>query len=129
MISKRLTKRPYVHWYGLLFETYIVYNRKMISTATKMTPAEAEKKENQAQVQMNLQLQKKHNKQYDIINLHDKVRLFRKRKHLSEKEEVPIWSKATYEVVKIEDNKDAGKLYYLSNYPEKPILRSQILKA
>ena len=129
MISKRLTKRPDVHWYDLLFETYIVYNRKMISTATKMTPAEAEKKENQAQVQMNLQLQKKHNKQYDIINLHDKVRLFRKRKHLSEKEEVPIWSKATYEVVKIEDNKDAGKLYYLSNYPEKPILRSQILKA
>ena len=129
MISKRLSKRPDVHWYDLLFETYIVYNRKMISTATKMTPAEAEKKENQAQVQMNLQLQKKHNKQYDISNLHDKVRLFRKRKHLSEKEEVPIYSKQTYEVVKIEDNKDAGKLYFLSNYHEKPILRRQILKA
>ena len=28
MISKRLTKIPDVHWYDLLFETYIVYNRK-----------------------------------------------------------------------------------------------------
>ena len=129
MISKRLLKRPEAHWYDLLFETYIVYNRKMVSSVTKMTPAEATKKENQAQVQMNLQLQNKHNKVYEKINLHDKVRLFRKRKHLNEKEDVPIWSKATYEVVKIEDHPDAGKLYYLSNAPEKPILRSQILKS
>ena len=65
-----------------------------------MTPVEASKKENQAQALMNLQLQKKHNKTYDNVNLHDKVRLFRKRKHLSEKEDTPLWSKATYEVVK-----------------------------
>jgi hypothetical protein len=128
MISKRLIKRPDVHWYDLLFETYLVYNRKMVSSVTKMTPAEAEKKDNQAKVRMNLQLQKKHNKQYDIINLGDKVRLYRKRKRVGEKEDVPIWSKATYEVVKIEDHPEAGKLYYLENNPEKPILRSQILK-
>ena len=101
----------------------------MVSSVTKMTPAEADKKENQAQVQMTLQLQNKHNNLYDKINLHDKVKLFRKRKHLSEKEDVPIWSKATYEVVKVEDHPEAGKLYYLSNAPNKPILRSQILKA
>ena len=128
MISKRLLKRPDVHWYDLLFEVFIVYNRKMVSSVTKMTPAEADKKGNQAQVQMNLQLHKKHNKQYDKINLNDRVRLFRKRKHLSEKEDTPIWSKATYEVVKIDEHPHAGKLYYLSNAPEKPILRSQILK-
>ena len=128
MISKRLIKRPDVHWYDLLFETYLVYNRKMVSSVTKMTPAEAEKKDNQAKVRMNLQLQKKHNKQYDLVNLHDRVRVFRKRKRLNEKEDVPIWSKATYEVVKIEDHPEAGKLYYLENNPEKPILRSQILK-
>ena len=128
MISKRLIKRPDVQWYDLLFETYLVYNRKMVSSVTKMTPAEAEKKDNQAKVRMNLQLQKKHNKQYDLVNLHDRVRVFRKRKHLNEKEDVPIWSKATYEVVKIEDHPEAGKLYYLENNPEKPILRSQILK-
>jgi hypothetical protein len=129
MISKRLLRNPDVRWYDLLFETYIVYNRKMVSSATKMTPAEADKKENQAKVQMNLQLQKKHNKQYDNINLGDKVRLFRKRKHLNEKEDTPIWSKATYEVVKVEDHPDAGRIYYLSNRPTIPILRSQILKS
>jgi hypothetical protein len=127
MISKRLAKRPDVHWYDLLFEVYIVYNRKMISSATGFTPVDAEKKENQAEVKMNLESQRKHNKQYDEINIHDKVRLFRKRKRVGEKKDIPQWSKTTYEVVRIEDNPDAGRLYYLSNYPEKPILRSQIL--
>ena len=65
MISKRLLRRPELHWYDLLFEVYIVYNRKMVSSATKMTPADAEKKENQAVVKMNLESQRKHNKQYD----------------------------------------------------------------
>ena len=77
---------------------------------------------------MNLQLQKKHNKQYDNISLGDKVRLYRKRKRVGEKEDIPIWSKATYEVVKIEDHPEAGTIYYLSNRPTVPILRSQILK-
>jgi hypothetical protein len=113
MISKRLLRNPDDRWYDLPFETYIVYNRKMVSSVTKMTPAEADKKENQAKVKMNLQLQKKHNKQYDNINLGDKVRLFRKRKHLNEKEDTPTYSKQTYEVVKIEDHPEAGKLYYL----------------
>ena len=77
---------------------------------------------------MNTRLQSKHNKDYPTIQVNDKVRLFRKRKHLSEKEDTPIWSKATYDVVKIDNNPHAGKLYYLSNAPDKPILRSQILK-
>ena len=128
MISKRLLKNPDARWYDLLFETYIVYNRKMVSSVTKVTPAEADKKENQAKVKMNLQLQKKHNKQYDNINLGDKVRLYRKRKRVGEKEDIPIWSKATYEVVKVEEHPNAGRLYYLSNRPTIPILRSQILK-
>jgi len=127
MISKRLSKRPDVHWYDLLFENYIVYNRKMISSVTQMTPADAEKKENQGLVKMNLELQRKHNKQYDKISLRDRVRLFRKRKRVGEKEDIGLWSKTAYEVVKIQDHPDAGRLYYLSNYPEKPILRSQIL--
>jgi hypothetical protein len=129
MISKRLLKNPSVHWYDLLFETFIVYNRKMVSSVTKMTPAEADKKENQTKVKMNLQLQKKHNKQYDNISLGDKVRLYRKRKRVGEKEDIPTYSKQTYEVVKIENHPEAGTLYYLSNRPTIPILRSQILKS
>jgi hypothetical protein len=128
MISKRLLKRPDEHWYDLLFEVYIVYNRKMVSSVTKMTPVDAEKKGNKEQVQANTRSQAKHNKDYPTIQVGDKVRLFRKRKHLSEKEEVPIWSKVPYDVVRIDNNPHAGKLYYLSNAPDKPILRSQILK-
>jgi len=128
MISKRLLKRPDEHWYDLLFEVYIVYNRKMVSSVTKMTPVDAEKKGNKEQVQANTRSQATHNKEYPAIQVGDKVRLFRKRKHLSEKEEVPIWSKVSYDVVRIDNNPHAGKLYYLSNAPDKPILRSQILK-
>jgi hypothetical protein len=127
MISKRLSNKPDVHWYDLLFEVYIVYNRKMVSSATKMTPADAEKKGNQAEVKMNLESQRKHNKQYDNISLGDKVRLYRKRKRVGEKEDIPTYSKQTYEVVKIDNSPDAGKLYHLSNRPTVPILRSQIL--
>ena len=127
MISKRLL-RPDEHWYDLLFEVYIVYNRKMVSSVTKTTPVDAEKKGNKEQVQANTRSQATHNKEYPPIQVGDKVRLFRKRKHLSEKEEVPIWSKVSYGVVKIDNNPHAGKLYYLSNAPDKPILRSQILK-
>ena len=127
MISKRLAKRPDVHWYDLLFEVYIVYNRKMVSSATGFTPVDAEKKENQDEVKINLESQRKHNKQYDKINIHDRVRLSRRRRRIGEKEDVPIYIKQTYEVVKIDDNENAGKLYYLSNRPTIPILRSQIL--
>ena len=66
-----------------------MYNRKMVSSVTKMTPAEAEKKENWSQVRMNTLTQTKHNKAYPPVNVGDRVRLFRRRKHLSEKEEVP----------------------------------------
>jgi transposase InsO family protein len=126
MLSKRLLKRD-VHWYDLLFEVFLVYNRKMVSSVTKMTPVEAIKKENQSQARMNALTQTKHNKAYPPVKVGDRVRLFRRRKHLSEKEEVPIWSKVAYEVVKVEDNPDAGKLYYLNGLSEKPILRSQLL--
>ena len=39
-----------------------------------------------------------------------------------------MWSRVAYEVVKV-NNTDAGKLYYLSNQPDKPGLRSQVMKA
>jgi hypothetical protein len=41
-------------------------------------------------------------------------------------ENVPIWSRVAYEVVKIDDNADAGKLYYIAG-SDKPYIRSQVL--
>ena len=100
----------------------------MISSATGFTPADASKPENIDKAHMNMQTKAKLRKRpYENIKVGDKVRLFRKRKHLNEKESVPVWSRVAYEVVKIDDNEDAGKLYYLSNRPTIPTLRSQIL--
>ena len=129
MISRRLQKRD-ERWYELLYEVLLTYNKRMISSATEFTPDDATKPENKVEVKQNMMSKAKFRKKpYEEIKVGDRVRLYRRRKHLNEKENVPIYSKQTYEVIKIDDNKDAGKLYYLSNAPDKPILRSQVMKA
>ena len=47
---------------------------------------------------------------------------------MGEKEEVLKWSKVSFEVVRIERDSVAGKLFYLAGQGEKPFLRGQILK-
>jgi hypothetical protein len=99
----------------------------MVSSATGFTPNDATKPENIDKVHMNMMSKAKFRKQpYQEINVNDRVRLYRRRRRVGEKESVLTYSKQTYEVVKI-DNTDAGKLYYLSNQPDKPVLRSQIM--
>jgi len=128
MISRRLRKRPEEHWYNLIYETLLTYNRKMVSRVSGFTPADASKPENRAEVKENLERTAKREKQYEQMSFGDEVKLYRKRKHLSEKESMPIWSKQANAVIKIDENPNAGKLYYLSGQPDKPVLRSQILK-
>ena len=128
MISRRLQKRD-ERWYNLIYEVLLTYNKKMVSSATGFTPADATKPENIDKVHMNIQTQAKFRKKpYEEIKVNDKVRLYRRRRRVGEKENIPIYSRQTYEVVKIDNNPDAGKLYYLSNQPDKPVLRSQIMK-
>ena len=126
MVSRRLQKRD-EHWYDLLYEVLLTYNRKMVSAATGFTPNDAEKPENRAEVEQHIESRAKHEKRYEPVAVGDRVKVFRKRKHLSEKEATPVWSRVAYEVVKIENNPDAGKLYYVQGN-EKPFIRSQILK-
>ena len=127
MVSRRLQKRD-ARWYDLIYEVLLTYNKKMISSATGFTPADATKPENIDKVHMNMMAKAKfRNKPYEEIQIGDKVRLYRRRRRVGEKENIPIFSRQTYEVIKI-DNTDAGKLYYLSNQPDKPVLRSQIMK-
>ena len=126
LITRRLQKRD-VRWYDLLYEVLLTYNRKMVSSATGFTPVDASKPENIDKAHMSMQLRAKHRKHpYEEIKVGDKVRLYRRRRHLSEKESVPIWSRVAYEVVKVDDNPDAGKLYYVTS-TDKPYIRSQIL--
>ena len=126
MVSRRLQKRG-ERWYDLIFEVLLTYNRKMVSAATGFSPVDASKPENVDKVHMNMMTQAKHRtKPYEEIKVGDKVRVFRKRKHLSEKESTLIYSKQTYEVIKIDNDENAGKLYHVTGN-DKPYIRSQIL--
>ena len=126
MVTRRLQKRD-VRWYDLIYEVLLTYNRKMVSSATGFTPADATKPENVDKAHMSMQLKAKYNKQpYEEVKIGDRVRLYRRRRRVGEKENIPIWSRVSYEVTKIDDNPDAGKLYYVTG-TDKPYIRSQIL--
>ena len=126
MVTRRLQKRD-VRWYDLIYEVLLTYNRKMVSSATGFTPADATKPENVDKAHMSMQLKAKYKKQpYEEVKIGDRVRLYRRRRRVGEKENIPIWSRVSYEVTKIDDNPDAGKLYYVTG-TDKPYIRSQIL--
>ena len=126
MVSRRLQKRD-ERWYNLIYEVLLTYNRKMVSTATGFSPVDAQKPENIDKAHMSMMSKAKFRKKpYEEIKLGDRVRVFRKRKHLSEKESVLTYSKQTHEIVRIENNPDAGKLYYVAGN-NTPFIRSQIL--
>lgn len=100
----------------------------MVSTATGFKPADARKKENNIQVKMRMEERAKHERHYEPIQVGDKVRVFRKRKRVGEKEDVLKWSKNAFEVVRVEKDPVAGNLFYLAGSGDKPFLRGQILK-
>jgi hypothetical protein len=100
----------------------------MVSTATGFKPVDARKKENNIQVKTHMEERAKHERHYEPIQVGDKVRVFRKRKRVGEKEDVLKWSKNAFEVVRIEKDPVAGNLFYLAGNGDKPFLRGQILK-
>lgn len=128
LITRRLQKRSTERWYDLIFEVLSIYNYKMVSTATGFKPADARKKENNIQVKMRMEERAKHERHYEPIQVGDKVRVFRKRKRVGEKEDVLKWSKNAFEVVRVEKDPVAGNLFYLAGSGDKPFLRGQILK-
>jgi len=127
MTYRRLQKRPDERWYDMIYEILLTYNRKMVSSATGYTPLDAKKSENRAEVRQKMESRAMLSKRYEEVKVGDKIRVFRRRKHLSEKENVPQWSKVAYEVQKIDDNPNAGKLYYIAG-SDKPYIRAQIMK-
>ena len=74
---------------------------------------------------MNLEKHRLNSRTYPKVVIGYMVRLLRKRKNF-EKEAVGIWSEKKYEVKKIEDLPNVGKVYYVGNHPH-GVLRSEIL--
>ena len=55
-----------------------VYNDKMVSSVTKLTPSEAREPKNTLDVKINLELQRRHTRTYPIIGIGDKVKIYKK---------------------------------------------------
>ena len=125
MIFKRLKHEPTRTWYEVVHECLVVLNYMRKSSSTGFIPNEARKPENWWRVKVNLEKHRLKSRAYPKVVIGDMVRLLRKRKNF-EKEAVGIWSEKKYEVKKIEDIPNVGKVYYLENHPH-GVLRSEIL--
>ena len=86
-------------WKDYIFEILLTYNNKLKHSATKLTPNEARNKKNELNVKLNLTLHKKHTRKYPLIQIGDRVKIYRKKKTV-EKERTSTWSENTYEVEK-----------------------------
>ncbi|MFM7857524.1 MAG: hypothetical protein ACKO96_37775, partial [Flammeovirgaceae bacterium] len=64
-MNRRLQKRPEEHWYDLIYEVLLTYNRKMVSSATGFTPNDAKKPENRAEVKQHMESRAKREKPYE----------------------------------------------------------------
>ena len=112
-------------WTDFIFEIMLTYNNKNKHSATGMTPAEAAKPKNEVAVKMNLLLKKRHDRIYPMVEIGDKVKIFRK-KLPGEKERTAVWGNEHYSIVGI--SKEHGQNYYKLAGKEKTYLRNEMLK-
>ena len=125
MIFKRLTDEPEKTWYEIIHTCLVVLNYIRKNSSTGLTPHEARKKENWWKVKSNLEKHRQSSRKYPPVNIGDMVRLYRRRRNF-EKENVSLWTDRKYEVKRIEDVPQVGKLYHLDGVPN-GVLRSEIL--
>ena len=78
------------HWTDLIEPVLNVYNNKMISSITKLTPSEASEPTNTMDVTINLGLYRRHSRKYPIIEMGDKVKLYKKKDEF-DKEHTRLW--------------------------------------
>jgi hypothetical protein len=90
-----------------------------------MTPKDARTPENHMKVKNNFENNRIKHRKYQDIKVGDKVRICKKKKQLTDKGK-SIWSDNRYEVKRIEEVPNAGKLYHVFGIP-KPMLRAEIL--
>ena len=117
-------------WIDVLPEALITYNRIDKHSATKMTPYNARKPENQLPVKINLELKRVHSRIYPEIHVGDYVRI-RKKKDKLDKERVPLWSPIKHRVERIHESM-GQKLYNVPLRPgeglrQRDLIRSDIL--
>ena len=127
MLYKRVehSKDKHLQWNSLIYEVLLTYNNKLKNSITKHTPAEARKTDNEFNVIINLLLNKQRSRIYPILNVGDKVKIYRKKK-IHEKERHTTWSENSYEIENI--SKSLGQPYFKLNGFDRMYLRNELLK-
>ena len=69
---------------------------------------------------------RKYSRKYQPIKVGDFVAVYRKRRNFEKSAVFGLWTDKKYEVKKIEDVPNVGKLYHVEGQPH-PLLRSEIL--
>ena len=125
-MERRMEKNPDLHWYEtkILANSLVMYNYKMVSSATGFTPNEAKEPKHKLNVKLNLELKRVKKRRYPDVEEGDKVRLYKKKDKL-DKERVGVWTDTIYTVERIEEQR-GQKFYYLKDRP-RPVLRHEIL--
>ena len=112
-------------WIVVIPKALMLYNYKMVSRATNMTPNEARQSKNVLDAKLHMELHKVRKRKYPDVKVGDLVRFYKK-KDKFDKERVPVWSRTSHEVEKIEYAHNQA-FYYISGM-EKPFMRHEILK-
>ena len=102
----------------------IVYNDKMVSSVTKLTPSEARDPKNTLDANINLELQRRHTRTYPIIGIRAEVKIYKKKDKVA-KENKSVWLNGVHRVGEI--TKKFGQTFYkVSGFP-KLLLRAELL--
>ena len=109
-------------WWEVVDAVVKDYNEDHVSRNTQMTPKEAEKKENQAEVKEQLESIRKTDNPQARIAEGDKVRVIIKKKF--EKGYMPDWSDEVYTVQSVSKGKDNESFTHIS---QGPIIERQAL--
>ena len=123
MIYKRIDQTKQ-NWWEVLYPVLLTYNNKKVHNVTKMTPADAMKPSNTAQVKFNLELKRRSSRVYPNISVGDSVRVHRKKDKL-DKERVSNWSNDKYKVEAIQES--MGQKFYKLEGRDKALMRSELL--
>jgi len=124
MLYKRIGDDKNKQWTEFVYPILLTYNNKLVHSSSKMTPANARKKENSLDVKLNLEATAKHGRKYKEIKVGDFVKIFKKKKK-GMKAQQSYWSEDKHEIISIEESLGM-KFYKVAN--ERPLLRHEILK-
>ena len=124
MLDKRIKAGQ--DWTGLIYSILHTFNNKLAHSATKMTPSETTKPENELNAYVNMKMKAKHSRRYPVLSVGDKVHVYTKREPF-DKSHVSVWPNASYTVEGI--SHAHGLTFYKTSNRAKPFLRNKLLKS